>query len=78
MNYQGTFAGPVVETMAQACEPGHTWQPTIIIGYFQCSRCSTLAACHLCVSKVRGKPLLGVCQQHQHLSIPTTQQEVLS
>ena len=78
MNEQRTSAGLALETMVDTCYQGHAWQPTIILGYFQCSRCSALAACHSCVSNLRGQPLVGVCQQHQHLGTPETRQEVLA
>ena len=78
MNEPLTSAVPIVETMVNPCDQGHEWQPTIILGYFHCSRCSTVAACRICVSKIRGKPLVGVCQQHQYLGAPTTGQEVLA
>ncbi len=78
MNHQLTSAEPTLQTTVDMCDQGHAWQPTIIIGYFQCSQCNTLAACHICVSKMRGKPLVGVCQQHQHLCVPQTLQEVLA
>ena len=78
INHQLISAELTLQTTANVCEQGHAWQPTIIIGYFHCVRCFTLAACRICVSKVRGKPLVGVCQQHQHLHTPETQQEVLA
>ena len=78
MNHHLTSAEPPLEITTNVCEQSHEWQPTIIIGYFQCLQCRTLAVCHLCVSKMRGKPLVGVCQQHQHLRAPQTKQEVLA
>jgi hypothetical protein len=30
------------------------------------------------VAKIRGKPLVGVCRQHQHLRSATPHQEVLA
>ena len=60
-----------------SCDHGHDWQPTIILGYFQCARCHRLAACTACVSRVRGKALPGFCQQHQPLRTSDTEQEVL-
>ena len=59
------------------CVQGHDWQPTIIIGYFQCTGCQKLAACQACVSKVRGKALVGYCRAHQSLRGIETTQEVL-
>jgi len=76
-NEQLPVVEPTVETTVNTCPQGHAWQPTIIIGYFHCSQCNTLAACHLCVSKLRGKPLVGVCQQHQHCT-SEIEQEVLA
>jgi hypothetical protein len=73
-----TSADPVLPTPPSGCEQGHAWQPTIILGYFSCARCQTLAACHLCVAKIRGKPLVGVCRHHQHLRTTDTYQEVLA
>ena len=78
MNKQRTSVVPIVETMSSLCEQGHEWQPTIIIGYFHCSRCDALAACTICVPKLRGKPLAGVCQQHRHHSNFESEQEVLA
>ncbi len=78
MNHQLTSAERALEITANVCDQGHAWQPTIIIGYFHCLRCHTFAACRICVSKMRGKPLVGVCQQHQHLHSPQTSQEVLA
>ncbi len=78
MNERLTSDGPISQTTVNTCTQGHEWRPTIIIGYFHCVRCHTLAACHVCVSKMRGKPLVGMCQQHQHLRIPETHQEVLA
>ncbi len=59
------------------CIQGHDWQPTIIIGYFQCTRCQKLAACQACVSKVRGRTLVGYCRAHKSLRSAETTQEVL-
>jgi hypothetical protein len=73
-----TSTEPVLPTPIGGCEHGHVWQPTIILGYFQCGRCQTLAVCGICVSKRRGKPLVGVCRQHQHLRSTDTHQEVLA
>src|SRR5712692_8835746 len=78
INHQLISAELTLQTTANVCEQGHAWQPTIIIGYYHCSQCNTLAACHFCVSKLRGKPLVGVCQQHQHLRTPQIKQEVLA
>ena len=78
MNEQRTAVGPIVETIVDECTQGHTWHPTIIIGYFQCAKCHTLAACRICAPKLRGHPLVGVCQQHLHLRTPETKQEVLA
>ena len=71
--------GPQNGSSTHPCTQGHEWQPTMIIGYFQCIRCHTLAACHACVSKVRGQgTLVGTCQAHQHLeSFQMLPQEVL-
>ncbi|HLQ30846.1 MAG TPA: hypothetical protein VK140_16550 [Ktedonobacteraceae bacterium] len=77
-NEQLPVVEPATETTVNACTQGHAWQPTIIIGYFHCVRCNALAACRICVSKMRGKPLVGVCQQHQHLCAPVIKQEVLA
>jgi len=77
-NHQMTSTERALEITVNMCDQGHDWQPTIIIGYFQCLRCNTLAACCICVSKMRGKPLVGVCRQHQHLCILETHQEVLA
>ncbi len=66
------------EPMPWPCSRGHTWHPTIIIGYFQCAGCLALAACRICAPRLRGKPLVGVCQQHQHLHAHQTGEEVLS
>ena len=78
INHQLTSTEPALHTTVNVCEQGHIWQPTIIIGYFQCVQCHTLAACYLCVSKLRSKPLVGVCQQHQHLCASQAKQEVLA
>lgn len=75
VNQQCIFAESTVGTMVTVCNQGHGWQPTVILGYFQCLRCKILAACRIRVSKVRGKPLAGFCQQH--LSTPETTEEVL-
>jgi hypothetical protein len=75
-NQQLPFAEHGLHEYAPLCSQGHAWQPTIILGYFQCARCNTLAACKVCVSKVRGKAMIGYCQAHQHLRIPETEQEV--
>jgi hypothetical protein len=71
------FAEQALQEHAPSCGQGHDWQPTIIIGYFQCARCSKLAACKVCVSKVRGRALVGYCQTHQQLRTPDSEQEVL-
>ena len=76
-NQQHTFAEQASQEHALLCGQGHAWQPTMIIGYFQCAHCSKLAACTVCVSKVRGKAMIGYCQAHQHLRTPETEQEVL-
>jgi hypothetical protein len=76
-NQQHTFAEGACSCNAPSCGQGHDWQPTIIIGYFQCTRCSKLAACKFCVSKVRGKAVIGYCQAHQHMRAPEMEQEVL-
>lgn len=76
-NQQFTFAEHPLQRHTPSCGQGHDWQPTIIIGYFQCTRCSKLAACKVCVSKVRGKAMIGYCQAHQRLRTPETEQEVL-
>ena len=74
---QVTFAERVLPEHTPSCGQGHAWQPTIIIGYYMCARCSKLAACKVCVSKVRGKAMIGYCQAHQHLRTPEMEQEVL-
>jgi hypothetical protein len=76
-NQQHAFAEQALQKPAPACGQGHDWQPTIIIGYFQCARCSKLAACKACVSTVRGRALVGYCQAHQQLRTPDSEQEVL-
>ena len=76
-NQQHTFAEQASQVLAPSCAQGHDWQPTIIIGYFQCARCSKLAVCKVCASKVRGKAMIGYCQAHQHMRTPETEQEVL-
>ena len=76
-NQQHAFAEQVVHEQAPSCGQGHDWQPTIIIGYFQCARCSKLAACKACVSTVRGRALVGYCQRHQQLRTLDSEQEVL-
>ena len=78
MNEHRTAAELALPQVVNLCDQGHTWQPTIIVGYFQCLQCNAFAACRICVSKVRGKPLVGVCQQHRHLRTPETEQEVLA
>lgn len=75
VNQQCIFAESTPRTMVTVCNQGHGWQPTVILGYFQYLRYKTLAACRICVSKVRGKPLVGFCQQH--LSTPEITEEVL-
>jgi hypothetical protein len=79
MNRQSlTYTEQAIQANAHACETaGHAWHPTIILGYFQCSYCSKLAACTACVSKVRGKALPGYCQAHRQLRTPETELEVL-
>ena len=73
-----THAEPAMQANAHAYKTaGHAWQPTIILGYFQCSHCSELAACVVCVSKVRGKALPGYCQAHRQLITCEMEQEVL-
>ena len=73
-----THAEPAVQPPAHACNStGHDWQPTIIVGYFLCGHCNKLAACVACVSNVRGNPVRGYCQTHQHLRTCETEQEVL-
>ncbi len=76
-NQQHACAEQIVQEQASSCRQGHDWQPTIIIGYFQCTRCSKLAACKACVSTVRGRALVGYCQRHQYLRTPDSEQEVL-
>ena len=76
-NQQCTFAELALQEHAPSCSQGHAWRPTIVIGYFQCTRCNKLAACKACVSKVRGKAMIGYCSVHQHLRTPETEQEVL-
>ncbi len=57
---------------------GHDWQLTMIIGYFKCTLCDTLAACQACVSKVRGRAMVSTCRVHLHLSTSNHEhQEVL-
>ena len=73
-----TRTEPTAPANADSCDTaGHVWQPTIILGYFQCARCSTLAACVACVSRVRSKALPGYCQAHRQLRSREMQQEVL-
>ena len=69
-------AVPTTQTLA-CSTMGHAWQPTIILGYFQCRRCHTLAACVACVSKVRGNALPGYCPTHRHLWSCQTAWEIL-
>jgi hypothetical protein len=76
-NQQYTFAERALQEHAPSCGQGHDWQPTIIMGYFQCTRCSKLAACRVCVSKVRGKAMIGYCQAHQDPRNPEMAQEAL-
>ena len=76
-NQQLEFPEQTLQEHALSCNHGHDWQPTIILGYFQCARCKKLAACKACVSKVRGKAMIGYCRAHQHLRTPDTEQEVL-
>ncbi len=76
-NQQHIFAEQALQEHAPSCCQGHDWQPTIIIGYFQCASCSKLAACKVCVSKVRGGALVGFCQAHQQLRTSDSEQEVL-
>jgi hypothetical protein len=77
MNNQPIPAEPPFKKGSNACTQGHAWQPTIILGYFQCACCSRLAACKVCVSRVRGKAMIGYCQAHQHLRTPDNEEEVL-
>jgi hypothetical protein len=70
-------AEQAVQEHAPSCDKGHDWHPPIILGYFQCVLCHRLAACTVCVSKVRGKALSGYCRAHQHLRTPEMEQEVL-
>jgi hypothetical protein len=74
---QFTFATGTAQEQPPSCSQRHSWQPTIIIGYFQCTCCGALAACQVCVSKVRGKAMIGYCPVHQHLRTAETTQEVL-
>ena len=76
-NQQHTFVEHALQEHAPSCGQGHDWQPTIIIGYFQCVHCSKLAACKVCVSKVRGRATIGYCKRHQQLRTPETEHEVL-
>ncbi len=76
-NQQSTFVEHAFQELAPSCGQGHDWQPTIIIGYFQCTGCSKLAACKTCVSKVRGKAIIGYCQAHQYQRTTEAGQEVL-
>ncbi len=76
-NQQLSFTEQALQEHAPSCSQRHDWHPTIIIGYFQCARCSKLATCKACVSKVRGKAMIGYCRAHQHLRTPDTEQEVL-
>ncbi|MBV9259106.1 MAG: hypothetical protein JO215_13915, partial [Ktedonobacteraceae bacterium] len=64
-------AQQALQKLLRSCSyQGHDWQPTIIVGYFQCPRCKALAACYVCVPRPRGNPKSGLCAQHQHLRSP--------
>lgn len=76
-NQQHTFAEHALQEHAPSCCQEHDWQSIIIIGYFQCACCNKLGACKICVSKVRGRALVGYCQTHQQLRTPDSEQEVL-
>jgi hypothetical protein len=71
------FAEHIVQELTPSCDERHDWRPTIILGYFQRACCNRLAACKVCISKVRGKAAIGYCRTHQHLRTPETEQEVL-
>ena len=76
MNHQLTTAETALQEMINACEQGHTWQISIILGYVQGNRI-VLASGTVCASKARCKPLIGFRQQQHHLRTPQTEQEVL-
>ena len=71
------FSEQAVQEHTPSCDHGHDWQPSIILGYFQCARCHQVAACTACVSKVRSRAITGYCRAHQHLRTSGTEQEVL-
>ena len=77
MNHQLTAAESALQKMLNWCDKGHAWQPTIMIGSVQYSRCTSLAACGSGVRKMRSKPLIGFCQLRHHFRTPETEQEVL-
>ena len=61
-----------------SCTLGHSWEATIIRGYFLCLRCNALGTCVVCVPNAKGKPKHGYCPTHQHLRTPETAQEVFA
>ena len=77
MNYQLTAAEAAFQKSVNACDQSHAWQPTIMFVSVQCRRWTALASWIMRVSKVRGKPVVGVCQRHRHLNISETEEEVL-
>ena len=76
MNHQLTTAETALQEMINACEQGHPWQISIILGYAQCNRI-VLAPGTVCVSKTRCKLPSGFCQQQHRFRTPQTEQEVL-
>jgi hypothetical protein len=76
MNHQLTTAETALQEMINACEQGHPWKISVILGYVQGNRI-VLASDTVYVSKTRCKPPIGFRQQQHHLRTPQTEQEVL-
>ena len=77
MNHQLTTAETAFQEMIDACEQGHAWPISIILGCVQCNRI-VLASGTVCVSKARCKPPIGFYQQQHHLRTPQSERgEVL-
>lgn len=77
MNYQLAAAEAAFPKRVDACDQSYVWQPIIMFVSVQCRRLTTLVSWIMCVSRVRGKPLVGVCQWHHYLNISETEEEVL-
>jgi len=72
-----TTAQQALQKIVTSCKEGHSWQPTIITGYYLCSHCPAIAACLGCVPKASGNPKRGYCRIHRDLRAHENVLEVL-